>query len=89
MKELRPGYKNAAHSGSRSVTGRIATEHFNTLMKTWGWSPAVTSLPSAVTSQNTLQDKEKSDSGSEMSELEQQQKKCNHNKIEEQEKTEK
>ena len=85
MKELRWGYKNAADFGWKSGSGRIIAEYFDILKKIWDGSPA---LLSAVTSQETSQNKEKSASDSETEELEQQPEKCDQNKIEERKKTE-
>ena len=85
MKELRWGYKNAADFGWNSCSGRIIAEYFDILKKIWDGSPA---LLSAVTSQEKLQNKEESDSDSETEELEKQPEKRDHNKIEEQKKTE-
>ena len=65
IKELRRGYKNAVDTGSRSGSGKLVSENFELLRDIWGGSPAVTSLPSAITSQDKQHDTESAASDSE------------------------
>ena len=65
IKELRRGYKNTVDTGSRSGSGRLVSENFELLRGIWGGSPAVTSLQSAITSQDNQHDTESAVSDSE------------------------
>ena len=65
IKELRRGYKNAVDTGSRSGSGKLVSENFELLRDIWGGSPAATSLPSAITSQDNQHDTESATSDSE------------------------
>ena len=64
IKELRRGYKNAVDTESRSGSGKLVSENFELLQGIWGGSPAVTSLPSAITSQDNQHDTESAASDS-------------------------
>ena len=58
IKELRRGYKNAVDTGSRSGSGKLVSENFELLQDIWVGSSFVTSLPSAITSQDNQHDTE-------------------------------
>jgi len=50
IKELRRGYKNAIDSGTRSGSGRLIHENFDSLQEIWGGSPAVTAMAGGISS---------------------------------------
>ena len=58
IKKPRRGYKNAVHTGSRPGSGKLVSENFELFQGIWGGSPFVTSLPSAITSQDNQHDTE-------------------------------
>ena len=56
--ELRRGYQNAVDTGSRSGSGKLVSENFELQREIWGESPAVNSLPSAITPQDNQRETE-------------------------------
>ena len=48
IKELRQGFSNAVISGTRSGSGKLVMEFYDTMVQIWGGSPATEPLPFGV-----------------------------------------
>ena len=56
IKELRQGFSNAVTAGTRSGSGKLVMEFYDTMVQIWGGSPATEPLPFGVQSSQQTSD---------------------------------
>ena len=56
IKELRQGFSNAVTAGTRSGSGKLVMEFYDTMVEIWGGSPATEPLPFCVQSSQQTSD---------------------------------